>query len=189
MTSITTKTGDNGESSLANGTRLSKSDLIFDVIGDLDELSSWIGWLISALEERNEYLQYRVFLNEIQRIIYLISAEIVCARKEGDSTLLQDDSLQAIEKNCLQLEKEVKDSIHSKFVHPGGCVLSAQVDITRSVCRRAERSLVRLAQKSEVRLLLLSVCNRLSDYLYLLRCFINQQEGVVEQTLSVAVEK
>ncbi len=183
--SITTKTGDKGRTSLANGERLSKSSPLFNAIGDLDELNSWLGVLISFLDESESYIKQTDFLRDIQQMIYIISAELVKAKTKGKKVLLKDDMLTLIEKWCADLEKQLGKNTHQKFLYPGGCRAAAWADVTRSVCRRAERSMVKLSEKDEIRPIVMSTCNRLSDYLYLLRCFINQQESVEEKQLAV----
>jgi cob(I)alamin adenosyltransferase len=182
--SITTKTGDKGKTSLANGERTDKSDPLFHLIGNLDELSSWIGLLAASINGSKSYSSHLSFLLEIQHILYIISAELVKAKKNRNRVLLPEEKLTLLEKQCQKLETELEQNIHQRFLYPGGCELAAKTDIARAVCRRAERSLVHYSGKSEVRPLLLAVCNRLSDYLYLLRCHINQQEGVEELELS-----
>ena len=65
------------------------------------------------------------------------------------------------------------DDWHHKFLLPGGTVIGANLDIARTVCRRAERAVVSLDGEQQVRPVVLRYLNRLSDYLYILRCFIN----------------
>lgn len=184
--SITTKTGDKGKTSLANGERLSKSSLLFGAVGDLDELNSWLGVLIAFLHDSDKYQAHTDFLKEIQQMIYVISAELVKAKEKNNKKVaLQDEMLTLIEKWCANLEKQLGKNFYQRFLYPGGCQAAAWADVARSVCRRAERSMVELSQEEEVRPIILSTCNRLSDYLYLLRCFINQQESVEEKQLSL----
>ncbi len=183
--SITTKTGDKGKTNLANGERLSKSSLLFNAIGDLDELNSWLGVLISTLDESKNYSAHTAFLRDIQQMIYVISAELVKAKTKGKKVTLDDKKLVLIEKWCSDLESLLGKDFHQNFLHPGGCKIAAWIDVTRSVCRRAERSMVKLSEKETIRPIIMSTCNRLSDYLYLLRCLINQQELVEEKQLSL----
>ena len=67
MQNIFTKTGDQGKSSLANGKRLKKSELIFEVIGNLDELNSWLGVVVSHLNNDEAFVEQKDFLQQIQQ--------------------------------------------------------------------------------------------------------------------------
>jgi cob(I)alamin adenosyltransferase len=182
MASISTKTGDKGTTALANGQRLPKSDLVFEVLGDLDELSSHLG-LILAQKSQVE-LKELDFLKTIQHDLYLISAQLVKAKK----VKLKKSSLTKLEKEAQSLQKQMEEGWHSKFLYPGGTEIGAQLDISRAVCRRAERHLFKFAQdfrtvSSQNLETVLKYTNRLSDYLYLLRCYVNQESDFTEQEL------
>ena len=74
MKSISTKTGDCGQTSLANGQRVAKDSLVIEVIGTLDELSSWLGLVIANLE--SNFAAQKIFLEQVQQDLYLLSAVI-----------------------------------------------------------------------------------------------------------------
>lgn len=166
MTSISTKTGDTGTSALANGQRLAKTDPIFALLGDLDELNSWLGLIITQT-------QLIASLQTIQKNLYLISAMVAKSKK----VVFTAQNLQELESEAKKLEKKLANNWHRNFLYPGGTKLAAYLDLSRAVCRRAERVawslplLTRRGIKGEV----FSYLNRLSDYLYLLRCWANQQ--------------
>jgi cob(I)alamin adenosyltransferase len=69
----------------------------------------------------------------------------------------------------------MEEGWHSRFLLPGGVEAAAWIDVARTVCRRTERHLVLLDEQEEIRPLLLKVINRLSDYLYVLRCYVNHE--------------
>lgn len=195
--SITTKTGDRGESGLANGHRLSKADIHFDVVGNLDELNSWLGLVVVKLEQlaegskstvdASEYVKY---LQHVQDTLFYIGAEVAQSPKAS----LKKSSLNQLEKNASKLQDELAHDWHTRFVLPGGTEIGAWLDIARTVCRRAERSMVLLQRQSavdpiknqlEFNPMLVKYLNRLSDYLYLLRCYLNDQLGYDEKEFEV----
>lgn len=167
MLSITTKTGDKGLSSLANGERVSKDNEYFEVIGNLDELNSWLGLL--AVKMEREFVDHRDYILELQDTLFYIGAEIALSPKAS----LKQAALTKLEKKATDIQESMKDGWHTKFVLPGGTDLGANLDIARTVCRRCERSMVRLNSDREINPMLIKYINRLSDYLYLLRCYVN----------------
>ncbi len=174
MISISTKTGDKGESGLANGTRVGKDALIFDVLGTLDELNSWIGLSLTSIDASLK--GHRDFLFQIQDTLFYIGAELAAS----PTTRFDTAALEVLDTKCEQLQHAMEDNWVTKFLLPGGTAAAAQLDVTRCVCRRLERLLVSLHQKEPLRSELLAYINRLSDYFYVLRCFINLQADYKE---------
>lgn len=166
---ITTKTGDTGESGLANGQRVPKSSSFFTVIGDLDELNSYLG-LVAAMCEA-DFPKEREKILKIQDTLFYIGAEVA----QSPKTKLSSTKVIQLEKWQDSLEQSLEANWHTKFVLPGGTPLGAYTDIARTVCRRAERSLWAHNEQYELRPALQKYLNRLSDYLYILRCYFNQQ--------------
>lgn len=195
--SITTKTGDRGESGLANGQRISKADIHFEVVGTLDELNSWLGLVVVKIEQLGDMVhttvdvtEYSKYLQQIQDTLFYIGAEVA----QSPKAILKKSALTQLEKNASQLQAELADDWHTRFVLPGGTEVGAWLDIARTVCRRAERSMVLLQRQSavdpiknqlEFNPMLVKYLNRLSDYLYLLRCYLNDQLGYDEQEFKV----
>ncbi|MBD3279109.1 MAG: cob(I)yrinic acid a,c-diamide adenosyltransferase [Candidatus Pacebacteria bacterium] len=171
---ISTKTGDQGKTSLANGQRLAKDELVFEVIGTLDELNSWLGLVLSQLDQ--QFDAEKQFLIFLQQQLFVMGAELAGAKK----VQLASQVLNKIEQHSSSLQKQMADDWHNKFVLPGGSQSAAQLDIARTVCRRAERRLVSYHLQYQARPLLLKTLNRLSDYLYVLRCWVNFKQGVKE---------
>lgn len=174
MISVSTKTGDKGTTSLANGERVSKDSIMFEVIGGLDELNSWLG--LVAVKMEHEFGSHREYVLELQDTLFYIGAEVA----QSPKTKLKKSDLNKLEKNAESIQELMKDGWHSNFVLPGGTELGAWLDIARTVCRRVERSFVRLDSEREVNPTLIKFINRLSDYLYLLRCFINHAQEYPE---------
>ncbi|MGD9129132.1 MAG: cob(I)yrinic acid a,c-diamide adenosyltransferase [Candidatus Woesebacteria bacterium] len=167
MINISTKGGDDGKSALANGERRAKDDLIFEVIGNLDELNSWLGLLLTKLG--SNFKEEQKFLIYLQKEFFVLGAELAQSPKAKLSITV----LNKLEKNSEDLQKRMKENWHQRFLLPGGTELAVFLDIARTVARRFERSLIALSKKETIRPLILKIANRLSDYLYVLRCFVN----------------
>lgn len=166
---VTTKTGDTGQSSLANGQRFSKADSYFEVVGTLDELNSWLGLIVASLPEDAKNVRRQ--LVAIQETLFYVGAEVAGSPKAK----LPPKKVSDLEKWQKKLEDTLEPNWHTRFVFPGGTILGGQLDVARTVCRRAERVLVAHAAEHPVSPILTRYLNRLSDYLYLLRCYVNQQ--------------
>lgn len=179
MTSISTKTGDYGQTSLANGERVAKDSLVMEVIGSLDELNSWMGVVIAQLE--GDSLGQRHTLESVQQDLYTLSAVIVRAPKVE----FKKKNLRELEKQADLLEREMAGVWQGKFLHPGGTKLAAWLDIARTVCRRCERLYFKYSRNDGDKDIIAAYLNRLSDYIYLVRCFINLHQNYEEKTLSI----
>ena len=175
MNSISTKTGDCGQTSLANGQRVAKDSLVIEVIGTLDELNSWIG-LVIAHSQSNLRAQKQV-LEQVQQDLYQLSAVIAQAPR----IKFKKPALNRLEKQSELLQSSMGNNWHNKFLYPGGTRLASQLDVTRTVCRRCERLVFKYAQQKTVPALILQYLNRLSDYLYVLRCYINLDQKYSEK--------
>lgn len=161
--SIYTKTGDKGTTSVSGGRRVSKSDLQINACGSVDELSSFIGLIIAKTKDAKE----KKLLTEIQKKLYDIMAYL-----GGWKIELKD-----LEKDVLNFEKEI-DNITKKlpelrrFILPQGPELASLYHIVRSVCRRAERTVVEFFNHSKMSGqnvdFSLKYLNRFSDLLFVL---------------------
>lgn len=179
MISISTKTGDKGVSSLANGERVNKDDLIFEVIGNLDELNSWLGLVVVKMG--SEFADHKKYVLELQDTLFYIGAEVA----QSSKAKLKQAALTKLETEAQNIQESMKDGWHTQFVLPGGTELGAHLDIARTVCRRCERSMVHLHSQRPVNQMLIKYINRLSDYLYLLRCYVNHAQEYPEQLFEV----
>jgi cob(I)alamin adenosyltransferase len=188
MISVYTKTGDKGESGLANGQRLAKSDPIFEVLGTLDELNSHLGLCVVKLSQMSSSRRMRSvsaseiqLLLDIQDTLFHVGAEVAGSTK----TSLQAKKIVDLEKEIDHTQTLMGDNWYQKFVLPGGCESAAQLDVARAVCRRCERLLVSYSEHHTIRQELLQYLNRLSDYLYVLRCFENLNSGKQENVFDI----
>lgn len=169
MKNISTKNGDSGKTDLASGKRVSKADIRFDVIGGLDELNAWLGVCLVKLE--NDFPSQAEFLQFVQDQLFSLGAEIAKAK----AVKVDEKLLAKIEQKSYKLQQSMEKDWHTKFLLPGGTEAASRLDVARTVCRRAERRLVKLSETEAVRPLLFKILNRLSDYLYVLRCYVNHE--------------
>lgn len=178
MGKIYTKGGDLGETSLLNGTRISKSHDRVEAYGTLDELNSFIGMLRDNLELE----QYRQVLLRIQENLFTAEA-LIAADPDKKSKGLPE----LHEEDILILEKEI-DSMTAElpplnsFILPGGDPHVSRCHVARTVCRRAERSIIRLHSSSPVSPVIIRYLNRLSDYLFVLSRRLGQEFHAEEIT-------
>jgi len=171
---ISTKKGDNGFSSLINGDSLPKYHIYFETLGTLDELNSWIGLVLVYIDD--ELKNEKKILIKIQNYLFKIGAELALAQSISFDNRLTKE----IEGHNKRLQHNLGDYLSNGFFHPGGTELAAHLDIARTVCRRCERRLVLLKKENNFPNIILQFINRLSDYLFLLRCYVNQSEGYSE---------
>lgn len=178
MISVTTKTGDKGTSGLASGKRVPKSSYIFEVLGTQDELNSWLGVCIAKLPD--DFSEQREFLYEVQDTLFYIGAELA----QSPKAKLGEEALKKLEQFSDNLQSQMEEGWTSKFLYPGGNEAAAWIDVARTVSRRFERTVVKHGQEEVVSPIIMKYVNRLSDYLYVLRCFVNSREKYQERKFS-----
>lgn len=173
---IYTKTGDKGTSIMMGGTILSKSDIKIEACGNIDELNAWIGLL--ADYTINEH--HVPVLREISTMLFNIGANVMV---DGESTFAKMPPL--YDEDITMLENEI-DKMNEKlqpirnFILPGGHKEVSFAHIARTVCRRAERTVVKMAESQEVEDHIIKYLNRLSDYLFTLCREMSLNLGVEE---------
>lgn len=174
---IYTKTGDTGETSLLGGGRVPKHDLRVSAYGNVDELNAAIGVVLA-----NPPAEFATdLLTGIQRDLLRIGGRLAAPDPEKVARALEKTALDpsrvgeleaAIDRAALQL-----DPLQA-FVLPGGTAKAAALHVARTVCRRAERAVARLAEGHEVPPLIPTYLNRLSDLLFTLARLANHDAGV-----------
>ncbi len=173
-----TRTGDTGTTSLVGGTRVKKNSIRLEAYGTLDEFSSFIGCVLSDPACNAEIKDQ---LLEIQNMLFNLGGYLASEVEEGSQPPawgLTADSIMRVEKWVDRLDEQTPKV--KAFVLPGGCMLAAKTHVCRTVCRRAERRILDLADTAYVDPLLLTYFNRLSDYLFILARYFNFIAGVDE---------
>lgn len=181
LTKIYTLTGDDGTTGLADGSRVSKSDLIFVVMGDVDELNAHIGMILAQIngltaEKVEAFTTISISLSTVQHLLFNVGGELAMPEYIGIS-----------EAHISWLESEI-DAFNEElpalkdFILPAGSTLVSQIHIARTVCRRAERQAVNLQlnNKEAISANALKLLNRLSDWLFVLSRYCAKVEGSKE---------
>jgi cob(I)alamin adenosyltransferase len=174
---IYTKTGDLGETSLLGGTRVPKDHLRVAAYGDLDETNAALGAVRALAEEPLERLLF-----SIQKDLFAIGAQLAdpshkVAAKRAKAAVTAAH-VRRLEK-AIDVREESLPPLRS-FVLPGGTPAAALLHQARTVCRRAERSVVTLAREADVDPRIIVYLNRLSDLLFVLARAENHRAGLAE---------
>ena len=167
LSRIYTRTGDNGTTGLGDGTRINKDSLRVEAMGDVDELNAVIGILLT--EPLSETISKT--LTRVQHDLFDLGGEICIP----GHAMVRPERVDALE-NVLD---ELNDKLEplKEFILPGGTRAAAYCHLARTVCRRAERQLVRLDRNAAVTPASLKYLNRLSDLLFVMCRAINKNDG------------
>lgn len=169
LSKIYTRTGDNGTTGMADGSRVSKADLRFDAMGSVDLLNSHIGLLRGYLNNQSEL---DTLLSQVQHLLFNIGGELAMPEYQGinpsDVTYLEH-----------QIDTWNTDLPYLKdFILPAGSLATAQTHVARCHCRDAERVLIKLQQQDgKVSPITLQFINRLSDWLFVLARVVARLDG------------
>ncbi|HLB51453.1 ATP:cob(I)alamin adenosyltransferase [candidate division WWE3 bacterium RIFCSPHIGHO2_12_FULL_38_15] len=179
---IYTKTGDNGETSLLFGGRFFKSENIFEILGNLDELNSILGLTYSRGVPHFSDKSIKDIVIKIQRELFNLGALIASSKKKE-----KIKEIKYYNEKVKELESFI-DDFNGKlpelknFILPSGDVMAIYFHIARAVCRRTERSLVREIKIRKMNELtpVIKYLNRLSDLLFVLARYINKSAKIEE---------
>jgi cob(I)alamin adenosyltransferase len=182
--SIYTGHGDRGTTSLVGGVRVSKTHPRLEAYGTIDELSSFIGLLLTELEED----RIVKLMQSIQQTLFTLSA---CLATDTGRTMLKTNSritqeqIRQLEQGIDELDDELPEL--KEFIEPGGCRAAAYAHVCRTVCRRAERAMYRINEDSvgnddatQVDELALIYINRLSDLLFVIARYENFRNHITQ---------
>jgi cob(I)alamin adenosyltransferase len=173
--SIVTKKGDAGTTGLIGGNRVSKGDLRVEAYGTIDELGSSIGFARSIADDA----EVGEIAATIQRDLFKVGAVVATdpgARRKGDPPVTAE-MVAALDAHVARIE--AVDGILGDWALPGGHTAAAAFDVARTVCRRAERHIVRLSDAGDLDdENVLTYMNRLSDLLWLLGRLLEVRAGV-----------
>ncbi len=180
---VYTKTGDKGQTALYGGTRVSKSSARVEAYGNIDELNAFIGVAKSLIEDQSVIAQ----LKEIQFDLFTLGSEsatptdklYLANGKPRLPIVISDEEITELETWIDAMEEQVEPL--KFFILPGGGQAASALHVARTVCRRAERSLVFLNETEEVRPELIKYLNRLSDYLFVLSRFVSKLQNEPEE--------
>ena len=167
LSKITTRTGDAGETGLGDGSRVAKDAPRIQALGDVDELNSAIGLVLAE----DVTASAREALSQVQHDLFDLGGELCIPghRMLGEAQVARLEALIAQHNAALAPLKE--------FILPGGTRAAAAAHLARTVCRRAERSVVALGREERVDEPLRQYLNRLSDLLFVLGRVLNRSAG------------
>ena len=167
LSKIITRTGDNGSTGLSDGSRVAKDDARIEAMGAVDELNSLLGVLLTNdIPEPS-----RTYLSRVQHELFDLGGELSLP----GHTLVKADAIQRLEKNTELLNASLPPL--KEFILPGGTPAAAACHVARTVCRRAERRVVSLAQQTQINQYLQIYLNRLSDLLFVIARILARGDG------------
>ncbi|WP_296122792.1 cob(I)yrinic acid a,c-diamide adenosyltransferase [uncultured Bacteroides sp.] len=170
---IYTKTGDKGITSLVGGTRVPKTHIRLEAYGTVDELNSNLGFLGTYLLDEKD----KSFLQQVQDKLFAVGSHLATDREKTElkaASVISPEHVEMMEREIDRLDSLLPPL--SAFILPGGSRGAAVCHICRTVCRRAERRILALAEQVEISSELLAYVNRLSDYLFVLSRKMNQDD-------------
>jgi cob(I)alamin adenosyltransferase len=171
LTRIYTRGGDQGETSLGDGSRVSKLDCRIGAFGTVDELNSALGLVLAG--DVPEAM--REPLVRIQNELFDVGADLSVPWGVTDRLRVQQPLIDALEQLCDDFNADLPEL--RSFVLPGGTEAAARLHVARTICRRAERDVLLGAQEVDLNPLVLRYLNRLSDLLFILARAANASAG------------
>jgi cob(I)alamin adenosyltransferase len=175
LNKIYTRTGDNGETGLADGSRIAKDHPRAHLIGDVDEANCAIGVALSAVADAD----FRAMLGVIQNELFDLGADLATP---GDDFAPDETALRIVQPQIDRLERDIDrmnealDPLRS-FILPAGTCGAAELHLARAIARRAERGAVAASREVPLNPLALVYLNRLSDFLFVASRFVAAREG------------
>ena len=163
LTRIYTRGGDRGETSLGDGSRVSKLDCRIGAFGTVDELNAHVGHALAG-ELPDDF---RAALDRVQNELFDVGADLSVPYGVGDGRLrVTDQQIADLERDCDRFNADLPEL--KSFVLPGGTEAAARLHVARTTCRRAERDALSTSREVDINPLVLVYLNRLSDLLFIL---------------------
>ncbi|MBD0348102.1 MAG: cob(I)yrinic acid a,c-diamide adenosyltransferase [Thermoleophilia bacterium] len=174
LTRIYTRAGDRGETSLGDGSRVSKLDCRIASFGTVDELNAHVGVALAGrLPEA-----FRPVLERVQNDLFDVGADLSVPYGIADRLRVAPEHIDALERECDRFNADLPEL--RSFVLPGGSEAAASLHVARTVCRRAEREVLAASEEVDINPLALAYLNRLSDLLFILARAANAGAGAPE---------
>lgn len=178
ITKVYTRGGDKGETSLVGGQRVSKASVRLEAYGTIDELSAHLGLLAALLSEGQE----KEMVGRVQNTLFNVCTNLATDQEQiplYPSAYLPEGEIELLESEVDTIMQLLPE--RQGFILPGGTPAAAQAHVCRTVCRRAERRIVALAEVAVVTPEVQQYVNRLSDYLFVLAKKLNFLAGRSEK--------
>jgi cob(I)alamin adenosyltransferase len=171
LTRIYTGGGDRGETSLGDGSRVSKLDCRIASFGTVDELNALVGVVLAG----DPPGAFRDVLARVQNELFDVGADLSVPWGIADRLRVDDAMIAGLERDCDRFNADLPEL--KSFILPGGTETAARLHVARTVCRRAEREVIAAADEVEINPLVLVYLNRLSDLLFILARSANAVAG------------
>lgn len=168
---IYTKTGDKGMTKLVGSSTVAKDSDRVESYGTIDELNSWVGYIISQLPQENQEIKEE--LEALQHLLFDAGTDLSTPIEAQRPFKLQKESVHWLEQRIDFYTAQSPDI--DRFILPGGTSAASMVHVARTIARRAERIIVRLNWTAKINEEVLIFTNRLSDYFYVLARYLNVQ--------------
>lgn len=171
---IYTKAGDKGKTSLYDGVKVSKDDIRVESYGTIDELGSFLGLAKNYVDNETMYNE----IQEIQNKLFTVATNLATEDHSKVAHYIVEEDIKRLE--------DLVDFYMGALNNPTGFIVngsntkSAYIHVARTVCRRAERNIIKLASNVEVDPLVIKYVNRLSDTLYAMARFLEEDQIAVE---------
>lgn len=159
---IYTRTGDKGDTSLYDGTRIQKDSLRVESYGTIDELNSYIGFARNFVKD--EDVSQTLF--KIQKKLFFVAGELATKKEDTFKNPISDKDVEYLENKIDEYLNKI-DKVDA-FIVPGTSKEASAIHVARTICRRAERRILTLSKEEKVSPILIKYINRLSDTLYAL---------------------
>ncbi len=172
--SIYTKTGDKGTTSLFDNKRVSKDDIRVESYGTVDELVSFLGLAKNYIDEGEIYN----IIQEVQNKLFTVASNLATEDKTKVKYYIIEEDIEYLEDNIDEYMGRLNNP--TGFIIPGSGKKSGYLHVCRTICRRAERRIITLGSLSEVDPLVIKYVNRLSDLIYALARYLEEEEIKVE---------
>jgi len=193
ITKVYTRTGDKGETALVGGKRVPKDSLRIDAYGTIDELNSIVGLARAFNEERLDAGDAHQFLDEVlcrlQDELFDLGSELATPPESFQEGMYRvgEAEISRLEKLIDKCQEDLEPL--KSFILPGGGRVGAYLHQCRTVCRRAERDILRLSRDEEINRNLIKYVNRLSDLFFVLSRWIAKQTGEQEYLWQRGLQK
>ncbi|NND65850.1 MAG: cob(I)yrinic acid a,c-diamide adenosyltransferase [Gammaproteobacteria bacterium] len=168
LSKIYTKTGDQGTTGLGDGSRIAKTDDRVAAFGDIDELNSALGMVLSSPKLPDAVKQCLI---KVQNDLFDLGGELCMPGHQA----ITDEYTTRLEQQLDEFNQDLKPL--KDFILPGGSLEASRLHLARAICRRAERQVWRVAEKEDVNAAATAYLNRLSDLLFVLARWVIKQQG------------
>jgi cob(I)alamin adenosyltransferase len=162
---------DDGTTGLLGSERVQKDSLRVEAFGALDECNAAIGVARSGIAE----IDVDKLLENVQSLLFSAGADLACTIETAKIERVHAEDISQLEKAIDKLENDLTPL--KTFILPGGGAMSAHIHLARSICRRAERNIVRLSRSELINPLVLVAVNRVSDLLFVVARVLNSRSG------------